>query len=164
MFAKHYKNCQNYQCKSEGVRHYALGLCSTCYQTLSKGRIAYFKRQHTKMIDAWRQKRKQEVLGDELSYPSLKRSWMLKETDITSDFLRELWDKTSYCIFCGCFLTEARELDHIIPLSIPNSVGHVQTNVRYICKPCNVMKSKMLDEEIPLEKIVERLNDTVSKL
>lgn len=74
-----------------------------------------------------------------------------QNTDITPQFLRDLWNEASHCIFCGVKMLEwgadpsSRSLDHIKPIS--KGGLHRRENVRYICRFCNTQKSNMLDDE-----------------
>ena len=66
----------------------------------------------------------------------------IKETDITKEFLQELWDKTKICGICLKPLEEKRHLDHIIPI-IPSCGGkHTKNNVRYVHPHCNLSRPK----------------------
>jgi len=70
---------------------------------------------------------------------ALRRS-NTKITDITSEFLQELSEKTISCEVCSKSLGKDRHLDHIIPL---NDEGlHVRENVRYIHAKCNLERPK----------------------
>lgn len=59
---------------------------------------------------------------------------------------RDRW----HCRLCGCstprrlrgtYKPNAPEIDHIIPLSIPSSPGHVWANVQCACRACNIAKA-----------------------
>jgi hypothetical protein len=68
-----------------------------------------------------------------------KRRAQQEDSDITADFLQQLKEETEYCELCGKYL-ENPELDHIIPLAIGGP--HYQSNVRYICKDCNIKRPR----------------------
>lgn len=63
-----------------------------------------------------------------------------KRTDITTDYLLELWDKTTVCEVCNAPLGLDRSIDHIVPLIIGGE--HVKSNVRYIHRRCNSKRPK----------------------
>ena len=67
-------------------------------------------------------------------YQSIRRA-TYKDTDITQEFLENLWNNTQDCILCNRYLDQTRHLDHIIPLNIGGK--HVKDNVRYLCAQCN---------------------------
>lgn len=77
---------------------------------------------------------------------SAKRRAVLLTTDITSDFLENLWGSTKFCVLCGVSLEDnskypnGKELDHIKPICIGGL--HNQDNVRYICVKCNRKRPK----------------------
>jgi hypothetical protein len=70
-----------------------------------------------------------------------KRRAVYKKSDITSNYLKALWEDTTHCILCGKQMNDnskypdGKELDHIIPLCINGT--HTINNVRYICSKCN---------------------------
>jgi len=85
-----------------------------------------------------------------------------KKTDITSVWLKDLYDKTEMCELCGTQmidsflnLSNSRHLDHIKPLCCGGT--HTMDNVRYICKKCNLTRPKDGSdvEELIEEKILE---------
>ncbi len=90
-----------------------------------------------------------------MTYSNKNRRFFLKETDITSQWLKELYEKTDFCVYCGERLTKGTDkhwqwrtsiqLDHITPLS--KGGKHMKSNVRYICAKCNSMKRDQNDEE-----------------
>jgi 5-methylcytosine-specific restriction endonuclease McrA len=63
-----------------------------------------------------------------------------RDTDITTEFLLELWDKTDECAVCKRHLGLDRSLDHILPLIIGGK--HYRDNVRYIHSRCNSGRPK----------------------
>lgn len=69
----------------------------------------------------------------------------LQYTDITKDWLNDLFNSTLLCPLCGCELDNngrtypsGKQLDHIIPLG----GTHTMDNVRFICLKCNVSRPK----------------------
>jgi len=64
------------------------------------------------------------------------------DTDITAEFLTNLWEETHTCEVCGKELIDKKDahLDHIIPLNIGGE--HMSYNVRYICAECNMKRPK----------------------
>ncbi len=87
------------------------------------------------------------------------RNKQMKETDLTSEYLRNKRKEVTNCPLCGCELTNKNNnpnqynLDHIIPLCVGGK--HFKRNVRYICRTCNL--SRRLDGSDLLE------DTTVSK-
>lgn len=85
---------------------------------------------------------------------NLRRA-IYSKTDITSPWLKWLFESTEYCIYCGVKMTEngrevtGKTLDHIKPISKKGK--HVMSNVRVICLHCNVTK-KALEEAEHWEK------------
>jgi len=75
-----------------------------------------------------------------------KRRTVLKQTDITSAWLKLLWEDTSHCILCGKKMNDdskypdGKQLDHIIPINIGGL--HMMDNVRYVCCICNNTRPK----------------------
>lgn len=68
------------------------------------------------------------------------------DSDITTNWLRELWDKTTHCEITGLKLENhgkypyGKNLDHIIPLCIGGS--HTKDNVRFISSIANFERPK----------------------
>ena len=68
------------------------------------------------------------------------------KSDINTDFLLELWNKTNICEECSEIMEEhcryplGRNLDHIIRLC--DGGLHLQNNVRYIHAICNGKRNK----------------------
>lgn len=69
-----------------------------------------------------------------------KRRAAMQDTDIDTDFLLDLWDKTTSCSICHEPLGLDRHLDHIIPLIIGGK--HRKDNVRYVHARCNCKRPK----------------------
>jgi hypothetical protein len=75
-----------------------------------------------------------------------KRRAITKTTDITSQWLKVLWDETTHCVECGKQMEnhskypDGRHLDHVIPLCLGGL--HLTNNVRYICAKCNLSRPK----------------------
>lgn len=72
----------------------------------------------------------------------LPRDYSIKAADV---FDRDRWT----CRLCGCktpkhlrgsYDDRAPEIDHIVPLTHPNSPGHVWSNVQCACRKCNGSK------------------------
>jgi len=67
-----------------------------------------------------------------------------KESDITKEYLIELFLNTDKCPMCGVGLSDngrelsGKQFDHIIP--IVNSGTHTKENIRVICTKCNRSK------------------------
>lgn len=80
-------------------------------------------------------------------YNHVRRARMkTEETDITSEYLKELKENTIYCEECGAEMNnisydpQQKSLDHIIPVS--KGGKHMKDNVRYICLSCNFKKNQ----------------------
>lgn len=69
-----------------------------------------------------------------------KRRAAMKETDIDTAFLLELWDQTTHCVLCHQPLGLDRHLDHIVPLIVGGK--HLRGNVRYVHPSCNCSRPK----------------------
>lgn len=70
------------------------------------------------------------------------------ETDVTTAWLVELWNKTTVCELCNKEMRDdssypdGKHLDHIIPLRDGGSNGgHTRSNVRFICGGCNFTRA-----------------------
>lgn len=67
-----------------------------------------------------------------------------KNSDITKDFLIDLFLNTKTCSLCGVVLSDngkelnGKQFDHIIP--IVNGGMHMRNNIRVICANCNKSK------------------------
>lgn len=68
------------------------------------------------------------------------------QTDITKEWLMELWRNTEVCVVCGSILDASgkyprgKHLDHIVPINVGGL--HMMNNVRYICAQCNLERPK----------------------
>lgn len=68
-------------------------------------------------------------------------------TDITWEWLAELRFDTKICPLCSCIMVRngreahGKTLDHIVPINIGGL--HTKDNVRFICKRCNLGRSKL---------------------
>lgn len=86
-----------------------------------------------------------------------RRKLYMKDTDITSAFLKQLAKDTTHCIYCGVLMVDygdmyrAKTLDHIKALS--RGGKHRRDNVRYICWTCNHDKNN-LEEVVFMNKYV----------
>ena len=93
-----------------------------------------------------------------MNYSHLKRLFDRK-TDITSDFLKELYEKTEFCIYCGCVLNSDDEgltssrLDHIVPLA--KGGKHERANVQFICAICNNKKRAYFENEYLMKYVMK---------
>lgn len=78
------------------------------------------------------------------SISRVKRRSRIKsfDTDITAEFLTNLWEETHTCEVCEKELIDKKDahLDHIVPLCIGGE--HMSYNVRYICSQCNLKRPK----------------------
>ena len=76
-----------------------------------------------------------------INYDHLRRPG-ITETDITPEWLVELYNTTKICVLCNVKLSNdviypnGKHLDHIHPLC--RGGKHTRSNVRYICANCNV--------------------------
>lgn len=108
-----------------------------------------YKREHYKknreyLIEWFKEYEKNDKrILDRSIYRARRRS-KIKEfkTDITADFLSNLWEKTEVCETCNKKLLNKKDahLDHIIPLCVGGE--HMKKNVRYICSSCNLQRPK----------------------
>jgi 5-methylcytosine-specific restriction endonuclease McrA len=81
-----------------------------------------------------------------------KRRLILKDTDITIDFLIHLKEDAKICPLCGKemidisvpFHPDQKQLDHILPISLGGR--HYKDNVRIICGKCNDSRPRTLDK------------------
>jgi len=94
-----------------------------------------------------------------------KRRAACKDTDITSKFLRDLWNRTDVCPLCGLQMEDntswpwGRHLEHILPLkskdkNIPNGT-HTKDNVQYTHSICNLSKHCQILQKFSPKKILE---------
>lgn len=75
------------------------------------------------------------------NYTRRRRAWKRDGgTDITSDFLIELWNSTSICAICEKELGSERHLDHILPLCLGGL--HRKENVRFVHPHCNMQRPR----------------------
>jgi 5-methylcytosine-specific restriction endonuclease McrA len=67
-----------------------------------------------------------------------------QHTDITSEWMIELWRSTTTCPLCQRKLANrpgherSRNLDHIVPIA--RGGKHMRSNVRIICRECNLKR------------------------
>lgn len=84
------------------------------------------------------------------------RRTITRQSDITVEFLQQLWESTNICILCNEMMENhtnyplGRHLDHIIPIkhthpTIPKGT-HTQNNVRYIHAVCNERRKRDLSD------------------
>lgn len=75
-----------------------------------------------------------------------RKSGFPSNSDVTSKYLEELWDKTSICVLCGFEMEnhrkfpKGRHLDHILPIS--QGGLHMKNNIRYIHAICNLTRKR----------------------
>lgn len=76
-----------------------------------------------------------------------RRRAITKITDISEQWLNNLFNKTSHCELCNIELVDngniypnGKHLDHILPLIAGGE--HKKNNVRFICFKCNVSRPK----------------------
>lgn len=76
-----------------------------------------------------------------------KRRSKVKETDITTSWLKNFLGKSSNCEICNCELDNkgnvypnGKQLDHILPMAVGGE--HKKSNVRVVCLKCNVTRPK----------------------
>lgn len=74
-----------------------------------------------------------------------KRRAKLKDTNITSQWLKELMIKSKMCPICSKKMKK-KSLDHIIPLNVGGL--HTMFNVRVICNQCNMKRPKNGSDEV----------------
>jgi hypothetical protein len=81
-----------------------------------------------------------------------RRYEVYQHTNITTEYLRELWDKTNHCCITGIKLENhgrypnGKHLDHIIPLNAGGT--HTKDNVRYISAIANINRPRDGRDEI----------------
>jgi hypothetical protein len=99
------------------------------------------KERYYKKTKEYRKKHPEVPINSSHKYRS-----KLKNSDITTKWLRLLWNKTTHCELCGMPLQnhsrypDGKHLDHIIPIGMSGS--HTKNNVRYICASCNLSRPK----------------------
>lgn len=152
-WSKNYDSCIN--CKLQTRPYGGLGLCKLCYsQTpaqrerhrLSSNRYSlkvaekrkeYWKKpevrnKHRQSVKKYKQSLKGRLWR--INYDHRRRPHV-SDTDVTRDWLLDLWNKSIICPVCGSALSTNRHLDHIIPLC--RGGGHVRSNLRFLCGRCN---------------------------
>lgn len=93
-----------------------------------------------------------------------RRKLYMKETNITSAFLKELASCTEFCIYCGVKMQDygdmyrTKTLDHIKPLS--RGGKHMKDNVRYICWLCNNTKRDLFEVDFIAKYLVSGVEIT----
>lgn len=115
----------------------------------------YYKKNKERILEWFKEYEKDpKRIADRIKARTKYRS-KLKEfdTDITAEFLTNLWEETQTCEICEKELTNKKNahLDHIIPLNIGGE--HMSYNVRYICASCNVSRPKNGSDLIEKEAI-----------
>lgn len=79
-----------------------------------------------------------------------KRRAILKENDITKEYLLKLKKENTHCPLCGNKMNDIKNdpyqynLDHILPLS--SGGRHIKENIRFICRSCNISRAKIIDK------------------
>ena len=68
-----------------------------------------------------------------------KRRTAMKQTDITTKFMKKLLADTTICEICNKKI-KRKSLDHIIPINVGGL--HIQSNVRVVCLRCNCKRPK----------------------
>lgn len=146
-------------CKRKDRKYLCSGLCGTCYKR-SKARergarpwslvqeIA-IKKRLIHLLDKLRRTRENKLRKQlrERAKKHLRRVRIQSvKTDIDTQFLFELWNKTDICEICNLIMDNnhaypnGRHLDHIVPLSLGGP--HLRENVRYIHAYCNVRRKR----------------------
>lgn len=75
-----------------------------------------------------------------------KRRALEANSDVTTEWLSELWQRTTHCEICSKELEDSsnypngKELDHIVPIGIGGR--HKKDNLRYLCGYCNRSRPK----------------------
>lgn len=93
-----------------------------------------------------------------------RRKLFMKETNITSAFLKDLASCTDFCIYCGHKMVDygdmyrTKTLDHIKPLS--KGGKHMKDNVRYICWLCNNIKRDLFEVDFIAKYLVSGVEVT----
>lgn len=129
----------------------AKGYCRRCYNQLPEIK---------KLKDLWSMNNRQRLYEKNQKYRATingravnsnylsRRRLHIKrhESDITTEFLRELWVKTTHCELCLVEMEingkypNGKQLDHITLLS--HGGLHIRSNVRYICARCNITRGR----------------------
>ena len=103
------------------------------------------KKRYSRLRTEWEIRNKEKVKAKNRIL-SAKRRMAVFETDITHEFLRELWILSEFCLLCGKKMLDnssypdGKELDHITPICCGGK--HLMSNVRYICAKCNRCRPK----------------------
>lgn len=133
---KRRKNTKNWQRQNiEKRKEY----CKN-YNEINKERIS---ERNKKYLKKWRESENGKIY--------MRNNWnlrrnLIKESDITIDWLKDFVKNSSFCELCKCELKnykghpESRQLDHIIPVNIGGT--HTKDNVRYLCRTCNLRRPK----------------------
>lgn len=90
-------------------------------------------------VKSWRESKR--------GYYYERNRWHIKVTntrdsDVTTDYLIELYERTTNCCLCGIELiscphkSNSKEVDHIIEKS--KGGKHYKNNIRIICRKCNI--------------------------
>ena len=99
-----------------------------------------YRLTHKKQIKEYKSTHKEVSINS-----NNKRRALIKETDITSNYLKQLKESTKNCPLCNLELNNIKHhpqqynLDHIVQLCIGGK--HTKNNVRYICKKCNLKRT-----------------------
>jgi len=76
------------------------------------------------------------------------RRSIYRTTDITSAWLKDIKSSSNPCPICGVNMVDImydsaqKTLDHIIPLNKKCNGQHIMSNVRIICRQCNLKRPK----------------------
>ena len=103
----------------------------------------YYKNNKKKFSDYFKTDKGKSVASNSHH----KRRTQTQFTDIDSNWLNNLFNKTKKCPLCKCKLSDngkqypdGKQLDHITPLNIGGE--HMKNNVRFICMKCNLERPK----------------------
>lgn len=147
-WSKKYDSCIH--CGKTEYKHWTRGYCFKC-KNYEPGLIAIKKQWAKANKEILNKKAKKYRLTPSgkavMANNRHKRRKKYDNTDITTSWLRELWNKTTQCELCGIELENhtkyprGKHLDHIIPLCANGARGlHIRSNVRYICALCNLTR------------------------
>ncbi len=94
----------------------------------------------------YRRKNKAKILVKNRNRKSLLRS-ASKGSDVTNIYLEKILNETKSCPKCGKEMPTRTEkhIDHIKPVSVGGL--HVKSNIRVICKKCNLSRPKNGNDE-----------------
>lgn len=115
-------------------------------EELTKRNKAYYQTHKKKLLrqsQLWRQTPNGKMFYDHKSH---RRRTFYQTTDLTTEWLLDLRQKTEICEICKCQMIEngrkpnGKNLDHMIPLNMGGT--HTMDNVRYICRTCNLQRPK----------------------